>query len=1162
MIIMAPEPLVASPNAKCFATSVFLMCFGVHAAFVVAASHQLGDTVVESSGLGTEDVRAGLWLPINSWQHFEENLKNRQLRIQIINDVALSITEKNMTVRDEKSEREKDRINKAENNKAKEEVMPFKDEAKNFTEDYVAKIQPSSTVQKIKPPQIQTSGWFFDRETVDVLTMPYFFPSEPTLRDPYILRQHLTDKNDIVMLEFQVENYHLVLDLHPTRDLLAASYRDPVLGASGESGVPLQCEFQGEVRGVADSWAALSLCHGIRGVIVGRGKELMVEPAQNTLTAKGPHRIVSINLLQHSIGACGVNSNAKKGSIIISSSDSDTEMADGVLERERREALHGDTLWTTKATRFVEMVLVADHSYYETYLNNTVPRCKAIVNIVNALFRPLGVVVVLTHLEVWDTKDQIVVDKDSNKTIDNLKPYRKKLLTTLPDVPNDTTQLLTTIDFTGITIGKATMNGMCSYEDSVGVVQDQKLDGITYVAQTLAHELGHNLGLGHDEDDKDCQCETNNCIMNTSRDRHSSRITWSSCSKRNLTRSLKAFSFDCLKNVPSKLFSGNSCGNGVVEEGEECDCGPADYCENPCCISDTCKFVTNATCATGPCCDTKTCTPKPTWTVCRDATADCDIPEYCSGTSEYCPPDIVEKDGTYCRGGKGHCYKGECGSHEGRCQQVWGASALSGSPQCYTQINQEGGPYGNCGLLDSDGSALQPCSLHDAMCGTLHCHTDADVKPKFGIVSYTAWSKDNHDCRTIFSTSDIPPSYWLSPDGASCGEGMMCVSQRCVPIPGSSLGMLFWMLLVLILVIFCFLWDPLRWWWVKKGRAWFSPTFPRCAACLDTCCCPFMSKVMQWTVTICPLRKRKKPDKKKIKGNKEANGNVASQLDQDTTQSWPVNTWGGENEQQPVEVAYWTPSNIHLTSNSSVLHHKTVELGHPVHHNSITSQPTFGSGEVPLLNNVHSATNWPIPSSDARGQITESTPTSPNPLSDDEVISKLSELTQKLNIISGTENITRQIVQPQVSSDSLSEKLVPVRKAPSPPVQKDGNKAAVTNSSRSSQSIMPSTRSPVSSQMPEPTISLRQEPVIPPRPEPVIPPRPQFNDLQDSLPQISEYNLFQKPEPTIPPRPVYNVSPRSEYIVPPRPEPSIPPRPEFSEVFVSHKQEPVAPPIP
>lgn len=79
---------------------------------------------------------------------------------------------------------------------------------------------------------------------------------------------------------------------------------------------------------------------------------------------------------------------------------------------------------------------------------------------------------------------------------------------------------------------------------------------------------------------------------------------WSSCSKKYLAQSFSNAGFDCLKNVPTKIYPRPGCGNGVVESGEQCDCGPAEFCDNPCCDPDTCMLAVNATCASGACCDT------------------------------------------------------------------------------------------------------------------------------------------------------------------------------------------------------------------------------------------------------------------------------------------------------------------------------------------------------------------------------------------------------------------------------------------------------------------------------------------------------------------------------------------------------------------------------
>nr|CAH7735418.1 unnamed protein product [Callosobruchus chinensis] len=80
-------------------------------------------------------------------------------------------------------------------------------------------------------------------------------------------------------------------------------------------------------------------------------------------------------------------------------------------------------------------------------------------------------------------------------------------------------------------------------------------------------------------------------------------VHWSSCS---LNYLLLAFTHGIdyyLKNKPTSLFDGPVCGNGIVETGDECDCGLPESCQNTCCNATLCKLHDNATCATGECCD-------------------------------------------------------------------------------------------------------------------------------------------------------------------------------------------------------------------------------------------------------------------------------------------------------------------------------------------------------------------------------------------------------------------------------------------------------------------------------------------------------------------------------------------------------------------------------
>jgi hypothetical protein len=93
----------------------------------------------------------------------------------------------------------------------------------------------------------------------------------------------------------------------------------------------------------------------------------------------------------------------------------------------------------------------------------------------------------------------------------------------------------------------------------------------------------------------------------------------------------------------------SQCGNGIVEAGEDCDCGGESGCAgNTCCDPTTCKFSTanNAVCdpSNEDCCSSN-CQFAGAGTVCRASTGTCDPQETCSGTNATCPPDVNAPDG-------------------------------------------------------------------------------------------------------------------------------------------------------------------------------------------------------------------------------------------------------------------------------------------------------------------------------------------------------------------------------------------------------------------------------------------------------------------------------------------------------------------------------------
>lgn len=59
-------------------------------------------------------------------------------------------------------------------------------------------------------------------------------------------------------------------------------------------------------------------------------------------------------------------------------------------------------------------------------------------------------------------------------------------------------------------------------------------------------------------------------------------------------------------------------------------------------------------------------------TMCRGPAGACDLPEYCTGASPYCPANVYLLDGSSCQYGLAYCYNGMCLTHEQQCLQLWG----------------------------------------------------------------------------------------------------------------------------------------------------------------------------------------------------------------------------------------------------------------------------------------------------------------------------------------------------------------------------------------------------------------------------------------------------------------------------------------------------------
>ncbi|XP_046611887.1 disintegrin and metalloproteinase domain-containing protein 10-like isoform X1 [Neodiprion virginianus] len=184
---------------------------------------------------------------------------------------------------------------------------------------------------------------------------------------------------------------------------------------------------------------------------------------------------------------------------------------------------------------------------------------------------------------------------------------------------------------------------------------------------TLAHEIGHNFGSPHDPEQCTPGGEDGNFIMfarATSGDKkNNNRFSPCSISAINPVLNTKARSpKGCFTEPQASL-----CGNGVVEEGEECDCGWEEDCRDSCCFPQRryppaeetpCRLTPGSICSPsqGPCCTTEC---KLQFNVkCRDDNG-CRDASFCDGRVPHCPPSINKLNKTVCND-ELVCFMGEC----------------------------------------------------------------------------------------------------------------------------------------------------------------------------------------------------------------------------------------------------------------------------------------------------------------------------------------------------------------------------------------------------------------------------------------------------------------------------------------------------------------------
>ncbi|OXB75069.1 UNVERIFIED_CONTAM: hypothetical protein H355_015430 [Colinus virginianus] len=577
---------------------------------------------------------------------------------------------------------------------------------------------------------------------------------------------NVSSTQDKVSYAIEIEGKEHTIHLEKNKDLLPKDFTVYTYNKEGKlqseyPDVQDHCHYQGYVEGILDSVVAVSTCSGLRGLVTIGNVTYGIEPMDSSSGSK--HILYSLDNVKKEPSMCGVTTEGREEG---EHAGEHHHPSMTQLLRKKRAILH--------QTRYVELFIVVDKEKFEDFGKSETEVREHMVQLANfldSMYIMLNIHVVLVGLEIWKYENIISTDGGAGDVLANFVQWREKNLVSRRR--HDSAQFVLKKGFGG-TAGMAYVGTVCSKSHAGGINVFGKIS-IQMFASIMAHELGHNLGMNHD-DERVCHCGASSCIMSSGA---SGSRNFSSCSAEDFEKLTLNKGGNCLLNVPrpDETYSIPYCGNKLVDMGEECDCGSPKECESdPCCEPGTCRLRSRAECAYGDCC--KNCRILPGGTVCRASNNECDLPDYCNGTSQFCPPDFTVQNGHPCHNEDGYCYNGVCQYYDAQCQDIFGPKAKAAPNICFVSVNSKGDRFGNCGFHGHD---YKKCSSWNAMCGKLQCE-NVETMPVFGIKPAIIQTPSSHTtCWGVdFQLGSDVPDPGMVKEGTKCGNGKVCRHFQCV----------------------------------------------------------------------------------------------------------------------------------------------------------------------------------------------------------------------------------------------------------------------------------------------------------------------------------------------------------------------------------------------
>ncbi|XP_010083679.1 PREDICTED: disintegrin and metalloproteinase domain-containing protein 32-like, partial [Pterocles gutturalis] len=500
------------------------------------------------------------------------------------------------------------------------------------------------------------------------------------------------------------------------------------------------CFYEGDVEGFPVSLVALSTCSGLSGIL------------QLGNTSYGIRSLEAAAGFQHLVYPMW-DENLDTRLFLENSSLAWT----GEVSREPEVAMASKHA-VRRSPRYLEMHVVLDKALYDYMGADKDAVTASIVQLfsyVNSMFARLNLTIVLSSLEFWTEKNKIPTTGDAEELLQRFLQWKNvHRVLRLQDIT-----FLFVYREQSRYVGASSARKLCLRNNAGGVALYGRAMMLETFAVVVARLLGLSLGMAYD-DPGTCPCAGAACIMQPRWVPSAGVKAFSNCSVRAFER-----------------FLAPVCGNRVVEPGEDCDCGSPEVsrmrwegpakgmqlreCRRDLCCTVGCRFVKRGK-------------------LCRSSPEDeCDLKEYCNGTSGECAPDLWVMDGHPCSRNTAFCYRGVCQTADKQCQKVFGQGAKNGPLACYEEINSQRDRIGHCG---SRHHGYRRCAWKDLWCGKLVCEYRGS-KPFTREKAAVVYARvQNTLCVTLdYMKPPAETDPMLVNDGTVCDEHKVCLNQRCVP---------------------------------------------------------------------------------------------------------------------------------------------------------------------------------------------------------------------------------------------------------------------------------------------------------------------------------------------------------------------------------------------